>query len=173
MTCLMSRFSLNLVFASFLTLLSQLRWSHHDKAHTLRSWVKLWLMLHNIYRFIVEEDNTCVVLKSNLMYRHTSFDHLSLMSHTHTHVFPQLLQIITAGSTCFCTIGERPVDWSWLTEWNWWKSRDSLLVERRTRDRKVASSNTGRSCGRIFFSSVNFVRSFSVSVPPLCYRSGT
>ena len=36
-------------------------------------------------------------------------------------------------------------------------SRDSLLVERRTRDRKVASSNPGRSGGRIFFSRVNFV----------------
>ena len=30
-------------------------------------------------------------------------------------------------------------------------------LERRTRDRKVASSNTGRSGGRIFFSRVNFV----------------
>ena len=36
-------------------------------------------------------------------------------------------------------------------------SRDGLLVERRTRDRKVVSSNPGRSGGRIFFSSVNFV----------------
>ena len=35
--------------------------------------------------------------------------------------------------------------------------RDSLLVERRTRDRKVASSNLGRSGRRIFFSRVNFV----------------
>ena len=35
--------------------------------------------------------------------------------------------------------------------------RDSLLVRRRTRDRKVASSNPGRSGGRIFFSRVNFV----------------
>ena len=30
-------------------------------------------------------------------------------------------------------------------------------LEHRTRDRKVASSNTGRSGGRIFFSRVNFV----------------
>ena len=35
-------------------------------------------------------------------------------------------------------------------------SRDSLLVKRRTRDRKVASSNPGRSGGRIFLSSINF-----------------
>ena len=33
----------------------------------------------------------------------------------------------------------------------------SLFLERRTRDRKVASSNPGRSSGRIFFSRVNFV----------------
>ena len=32
-----------------------------------------------------------------------------------------------------------------------------MMVERRTRDRKVASSNPGRSGGRIFFSKVNFV----------------
>ena len=45
-------------------------------------------------------------------------------------------------------------------------------LERRTRDRKVASSNPGR---RIFFSGVNFVcaDSYSVSVPPPSYRSGT
>ena len=30
-------------------------------------------------------------------------------------------------------------------------------LERQTRDRKVASSNPGRSGGRIFFSRVNFV----------------
>ena len=36
-------------------------------------------------------------------------------------------------------------------------TRDSLLVERRTRDRKAASSNPGRSGGRIFFSRINFV----------------
>ena len=34
---------------------------------------------------------------------------------------------------------------------------DSLLVQRRTRDRKVASSNPGRSGGRIFFFRVNFL----------------
>ena len=33
----------------------------------------------------------------------------------------------------------------------------NLLVEHRTRDRKFASSNPGRSGGRIFFSWVNFV----------------
>ena len=33
--------------------------------------------------------------------------------------------------------------------------RDSLLLKHRTRDRKVASSNPGRSGGRIFFSRVN------------------
>ena len=38
-----------------------------------------------------------------------------------------------------------------------WVCRDSLLVERRTRDRKVASSNPGRSGWRIFLSRVNFV----------------
>ena len=36
-------------------------------------------------------------------------------------------------------------------------NRDSLFVERRTHDRKVASSNSGRSGGRIFFSRLNFV----------------
>ena len=36
-------------------------------------------------------------------------------------------------------------------------SRDSLLVERRTRDRKVATSNLGRSGRRLFFSRVNFL----------------
>ena len=35
--------------------------------------------------------------------------------------------------------------------------RDSWLVEHRTRDRKVASSNPGWSGGRIFFSRVSFV----------------
>ena len=34
---------------------------------------------------------------------------------------------------------------------------DRLLVERRTRDQKVASSNPGRSGERVFFSRVNFV----------------
>ena len=38
-----------------------------------------------------------------------------------------------------------------------WGSRDSWLVRGRTRDQKVASSNPGRSGGRIFFSRVNFV----------------
>ena len=37
------------------------------------------------------------------------------------------------------------------------KSQDSLLVERRNRDRKVVSSNPGRSGGRIFFSRVSCV----------------
>ena len=36
-------------------------------------------------------------------------------------------------------------------------SRNSLLVERWTRDRKVASSNPWRSGGRIFFFRVDFV----------------
>ena len=36
-------------------------------------------------------------------------------------------------------------------------SRDSLLIEHRTRDRKVVSSNPDRSGGRIFFSSVTSV----------------
>ena len=35
-------------------------------------------------------------------------------------------------------------------------SRDSLLVDGRIHDRKVASSNRGRSGGRIFFCGVNF-----------------
>ena len=46
-------------------------------------------------------------------------------------------------------------------------SRRSLLVERRTRDRKVASSNPGRSGGRIFFFRVDFV-----CWPQLCLDSG-
>ena len=48
--------------------------------------------------------------------------------------------------------------------------RDRLSVkEHRTRDRKVASSNPGRSGGRIFFSRVNFVCwiLFSVSSTPV------
>ena len=36
-------------------------------------------------------------------------------------------------------------------------SPDSLLVELRTRGRKVASSNPGRNGGKIFFSKVKFV----------------
>ena len=36
-------------------------------------------------------------------------------------------------------------------------SLDSLLVKHRTRDRKSASSNPSRSCGRNFFSRVNLV----------------
>ena len=43
-------------------------------------------------------------------------------------------------------------------------SRDSLLVERRTRDRKVANSNPDRSGGRMFFSKVNFVCYYSVLI---------
>ena len=35
--------------------------------------------------------------------------------------------------------------------------RDSLLIERRTRDRKVAGSNPGRSGGWIFFPGFNLV----------------
>ena len=35
------------------------------------------------------------------------------------------------------------------------ESRDSLLVERQTHDRKIASSNPSRSGGRFFFSMVN------------------
>ena len=31
------------------------------------------------------------------------------------------------------------------------------VLDRRTRDRKAASSNPGRNAGRIFFSGVNFV----------------
>ena len=45
-------------------------------------------------------------------------------------------------------------------------SQDSLFAECRTRDRKVASSNPGRSGGRIFCSRVNFVFSYSVSITP-------
>ena len=45
----------------------------------------------------------------------------------------------------------------------------SLLVGRRTRDRKVASSNPGRNGGRMFFSRVNFVcfLSFGVRSTPV------
>ena len=35
--------------------------------------------------------------------------------------------------------------------------QESRMLERRTRDRKVAGSNPGRSGGRIFFSMVNFL----------------
>ena len=47
------------------------------------------------------------------------------------------------------------------------QSWDSLLVECRTRDRKVASSNSSRSDGRIFFSRLTLCAdSYSVFVPP-------
>ena len=48
-------------------------------------------------------------------------------------------------------------------------SQDSLLVEHRTRDRKVASSSPGKSGVRIFFSRELFLcaDSYSVSVSPL------
>ena len=51
---------------------------------------------------------------------------------------------------------------------------DSLLVERRTRDRKVANSSPGRSSGRISISRVNFVCwiLFGVHSTPCCH-SGT
>ena len=51
----------------------------------------------------------------------------------------------------------------------------ACCLERRTLDRKGASSNPGRSGGRIFFSTeLTFCAdSYSVSVPPLCYCSGT
>ena len=47
------------------------------------------------------------------------------------------------------------------------RSRDSLLVECRTRDRKVASSNPHRSGGRIFFSRVNSLRWLLFDVRPI------
>ena len=47
--------------------------------------------------------------------------------------------------------------WHYVTLYYHTGSWDSLLVERRTRDRKVASSNPGRSDRGIFFSRVNFV----------------
>ena len=52
------------------------------------------------------------------------------------------------------------------------RSWDSVLEERRTRDRKVASSNPGRSSGRIFFSRLNFVcwLSFGVRSTPVLPR---
>ena len=41
---------------------------------------------------------------------------------------------------------------------NYFVSRDNLMVERRTRDRKVASSNPGRNSGKNFLlQSINFV----------------
>ena len=43
-------------------------------------------------------------------------------------------------------------------------SRDSVLAERRTRDRKVAGSNPGRSGGRIIFSRKKTLRADSYSV---------
>ena len=43
-------------------------------------------------------------------------------------------------------------------------SRIACWSERRTRDQKVVSLNPGRSGGRIFFSSVNFVRWLLVCV---------
>ena len=53
-------------------------------------------------------------------------------------------------------------------------SRGSLLVERRTRDRKVAIPSKDRSGRRIFFSRINILCRliFGVRSTP-CYRSGT
>ena len=48
---------------------------------------------------------------------------------------------------------EPTCSWGYIKE----GSRDSLLVQRETRDQKVVSSNPGRSGRRIFFSTVNFV----------------
>ena len=55
-----------------------------------------------------------------------------------------------------------------------WGSRISQWLERRTRDRKVAGSNLGRS-GRRFFSLQvqHCADSYFVSVPLPCYRSST
>ena len=56
------------------------------------------------------------------------------------------------------------------------------LLERRTRDRKVVSSNPGRTCGTIFFPNVSTdlsaemtfcADSYTVYAPPLCSRIGT
>ena len=54
----------------------------------------------------------------------------------------------------------------------------AFWLERRTRDRKVANSNPGRSGGRIFFSSqlcvLTLIRCSFHSHPQLpCYRGGT
>ena len=47
-------------------------------------------------------------------------------------------------------------------------------LERRTRDRKVTSSNPGGSGGRNYSPELTFCAdSYSVSVPSPCYRSGT
>ena len=51
---------------------------------------------------------------------------------------------------------------------------DSLLVRAPDCVRRVASSNPGRSGGRIFSPELTLCADFySVSVPPPCYRSGT
>ena len=50
----------------------------------------------------------------------------------------------------------------------------AFWLERRTRDRKVASSNSGKSGGRISSPDKTVCAdSYSVFVPPPCYRSGT
>ena len=47
-----------------------------------------------------------------------------------------------------------------------------LMVERRARERKVASSNPGRRGGEFSFSELTLGADFySVSVPPPCYRT--
>ena len=55
------------------------------------------------------------------------------------------------------------------------RRRDSLLlVEHRTRDLKVASSNRGRAAGAFSSPELTFCAdSYSVYVPPPCYRSYT
>ena len=50
---------------------------------------------------------------------------------------------------------------------------NSLLVERRTRDQKVASFNPAKSSGECSSPELTLCAdSYSVSVPPPCYHSG-
>ena len=57
-----------------------------------------------------------------------------------------------------CRVTERWIEVRFQPQYNpLWGAWIASWLERRTRDRKVASSNPGRSGGRIFFFRVNFV----------------
>ena len=74
------------------------------------------------------------------------------------------------ASVLACLLGHR----SFAPLVGWLGAEISCLYERRTRDRKVASSNPGRSNGRIFSPELTLCAdSYLVSVQLPCYCSST
>ena len=84
-----------------------------------------------------------------------------ILYHTHGHIKkynPMSTILIISVSACTTyTITICIIQGATSKNSTRYGSLGSLLVERRTHDRKVASSNPGRSGGRIFFSRVNSV----------------